>query len=205
MRRDEFIEEINNIYDLMDFCWNNNYDSFVENIYGDESRNEYIENDISERRSCGDSWWEIRDWLYSIDDHGDYDYWRLDDWGDWQGVDDCLFEELKENLLEELDSDGFFEDADEDDEEADDYCDDGNPRFDEPVGAASLDDLLEPGNFADALGGIEGVPQYDSVVAMNLARLRAAEDERIRVDQEFQRIMEESNRLTAGDFSAVFQ
>lgn len=200
MLRSEFIDEVTDIYDLMRFCWDNGYDDWPDrwDVYSDEARNDCISNEIIDL-ARNEYWGDVRDYLDGLD--SGWDYWRLVD-GEWYCVDDSEFDYLKEHLLETLDDDGFF---DTDDDEEDDYCDDGNPRFDEPVGADAMEEALEPGNFADALNGINAVPQYDMVVAQNLARLRAAENERIRVDEELSRIVEESNRLTAGNLSAVFQ
>lgn len=195
MNRQDFVDNINYISELIEFCNDYGYESHIEQIYDDEQRNDAIEEQINERREY-ERWWEIRDWLYNLESEGSYDYWRLDDYGDWCGLDDSDFEDMKENLLSELDEDNFF-----DNEEDEESYDDGNPPFVEPV----EEEVLEPGNFETVMNGFENVPQFDAVIALNLARMRAEQDERVRVEDEFQRIVNESNNLTAGDLSAVFQ
>lgn len=195
MNRQDFVDNINYISELIEFCNDYGYESHIEQIYDDEQRNDAIEEQINERREY-ERWWEIRDWLYNLESEGSYDYWRLDDYGDWCGLDDSDFEDMKENLLSELEEDNFF-----DNEEDEESYDDGNPPFVEPV----EEEVLEPGNFETVMNGFENVPQFDAVIALNLARMRAEQDERVRVEDEFQRIVNESNNLTAGDLSAVFQ
>ena len=195
MNRQDFVDNINYISELIEFCNDYGYESHIEQIYDDEQRNDAIEEQINERREY-ERWWEIRDWLYNLESEGSYDYWRLDDYGDWCGLDDSDFEDMKENLLSELEEDNFF-----DNEEDEEPYDDGNPPFVEPV----EEEVLEPGNFETVMNGFENVPQFDAVIALNLARMRAEQDERVRVEDEFQRIVNESNNLTAGDLSAVFQ
>lgn len=195
MNRQDFVDNINYISELIEFCNDYGYESHIEQIYDDEQRNDAIEEQINERREY-ERWWEIRDWLYNLESEGSYDYWRLDDYGDWYGLDDSDFEDMKESVLRELDEDNFF-----DNEEDEESYDDGNPPFVEPV----EEEILEPGNFETVMNGFENVPQFDAVIALNLARMRAEQDERVRVEDEFQRIVNESNNLTAGDLSAVFQ
>lgn len=196
MNRQEFIDNVEDVADFLSFCFDNNYDSYAECIYDDSSRDDYINEQLPEMVSYN-SWYEIRDTLNSLSDQGNYDYWRRDNYGDWNGIDDDEFEYMKNDLLERLDEDNFFDDDEgEEEEEPCPLCIE-DPFEDE--------DPLEPGDFEEVLGSIQGVPQYDTVVAMNLARLRAAHDESVKADEEFRKIIEESNRLTAGDLSAVLR
>ena len=199
MNRQDFVGNINYISELIEFCNDYGYESHVEQIYDDEQRNDAIEEQINERREY-ERWWEIRDWLYNLESEGSYDYWRLDDYGDWYGLDDSDFEDMKESLLSELDEDNFFDEEEEEGEEPSDSGDGYDSPF-EPV----EEEELEPGDFDTVMNGFENVPQFDAVIALNLARMRAEQDERVRVEDEFQRIVNESNNLTAGDLSAVFQ
>ena len=188
MRRQEFIDDVCDTGELISFCYNHGYDYYVEDIYCDETRNELIDNEISE---WGGTWWELRGYLYDLADRGDYDYWRRDDYdGSWVGIDEDEFESMKSDVLENLDNDGFFDDDDEDDEEDDDIF--------EP------EEVLGPGDFMNAIGSIESVVPYDKVIAANLARIHAEQEEAERLYEKMKKIDEEANRLTAGDFSAVF-
>ena len=136
MRRAEFLEESCDWdwSDAMSFCWNNGYDSMVEDFYTPDSRDEYINNDLSDMIRDR-SWNEVRDTLNEYLDSDNYDCWKLDYYyGEWEGLNDT--DDLRnfiEELLETLDDDNFF---DEDDEEEED---DGNPPF----------YAEEPGEFED--------------------------------------------------------
>lgn len=188
MRRQEFIDDICDIGDLVTFCCNYGYDHYVDDIYYDETRNDFIDNEISE---WDGTWWELRDYLYDLGDRGDYEYWRRDEYdGSWVGIDNDEFESLKSDVLEALDEDGFFDEDDEDDEE------DEAPF--EP------EEVLEPGNFMNALESVGSVVPYDKVIAANLARIHAEQEEAERLYEKMKKIDEEANKLTAGDFSAVF-
>lgn len=198
MNRQDFVDNINYISELIEFCNDYGYEHQVDQIYDDAQRNDAIEEQINERREY-ESWWEIRDWLYNLESEGSYDYWRLDDYGDWYGLDGSDFEDMKESVLNELDEDNFFDEEDEEGGEPSD-SDDGYDSSFEPI----EEEELEPGDFELAMNEFENIPQFDAVVALNLARMRAEQDERVRVEDEFQRIVNESNNLTAGDLSAVF-
>lgn len=200
MYRQEFIDNIEDVSDFLNFCFDNNYDGHAECIYSDEARDEYINDWLSETVGY-DAWYDIKDTLNSLADQGTYDYWRRDDYGDWVGIDDSEFEYMKNELLEYLDNDGFFEDGSEDeDNDGEEQC-----RLLDVEDPFTEEDPLEPGDFGGILSSMQGVPQYDTVVAMNLAKLRAAHDASVKADEEFRKIVEESNRLTAGDLSAVLR
>lgn len=116
MTRNEFIDEICDWYDLIDFA-NNNELSACECIYSDEDRNNEIENLIRDYFSDGYSWQDIRD---RLNDFGEgYDYWEKDDWGDWEGMNDTSdFDRYKEYVIEEMDDRDYWDpDPEEDDEE----------------------------------------------------------------------------------------
>lgn len=191
MNRQEWIDEIADICDLVRFCWDNGYDSEVENVFGPDSRDEWIDNEI---RDWDCTWMDLRDYLSGLEDSNQYDYWLRDDYdGTWTGIGDYEFNELKEQVLDALDNDNWFDSEEEEEEET--------PA--EPEASDEFEEL-EPGDFDTVMNGFENVPQFDAVIALNLARMRAEQDERVRVEDEFQRIVNESNNLTAGDLSAVF-
>ncbi len=97
MYRQEWIDEIADICDLVRFCWDNGYDGEVENIYGSDSRDECIYDEINNWDS---RWTDLRDYLSDLEDSGQYDYWLRDDYdGTWTGIGDYEFNELKEQNL----------------------------------------------------------------------------------------------------------
>lgn len=141
MYRQEWIDEIADIYDLVRFCWDNGYDGEVENVYSADSRNDCINDEIN---SWGSDWTNLRDYLSDLEDSDQYDYWLRDDYdGTWTGIGNYEFNELKEQVLETLDNDEWF-DVDEEDvpEAAEAHA--------EPEESDEFEEL-EPGNIANAM------------------------------------------------------
>lgn len=125
MTRDEFLDEITTFSDLYDFCIHNGYDDMV----GDLSTRDDIEDEIDDDiySFLGDyMWYELRDRLDNIDLDGDW--FRKDGRLDYVCVDDD-FDDWRDELLDSLDYNEWFdEEAEEDDEyDADDavYDDSG--------------------------------------------------------------------------------
>lgn len=138
MYRQEWIDEIADICDLVRFCWDNGYDSEVENVYGSDSRDECIDDEI---RNWDCPWTNLRDYLSDLEDSDQYDYWLRDDYdGTWTGIGDYEFNELKEQVLDALDNDNWFDSEEEEEEEAP-AVPEVSDEFEE----------LEPGNIADAM------------------------------------------------------
>lgn len=109
--------------DLMRFCWDNDYDELVEDIYSSDSYDEYIGSCVDDYAS-DHGWRELRDYLDEFPDPYECDYWINDGWGDFCHIErgDGYFEELVENLEARLIENDFFDDSDEDDEEDEDEC-----------------------------------------------------------------------------------
>lgn len=111
--------------DLMRFCWDNDYDEVVEDIYSSDGYDEYIGSCVDDyARDHG--WRELRDYIDEFPDPYENDYWINDGWGDFCSIErgDGYFEELIENLEERLIENDFFDDSDEDDEEDECITDD---------------------------------------------------------------------------------
>lgn len=111
--------------DLMRFCWDNDYDEVVEDIYSSDSYDEYIGSCVDDYAS-DHGWRELRDYIDEFPDPYENDYWINDGWGDFCPIErgDGYFEELIENLEERLIENDFFDDSDEDDEEDECITDD---------------------------------------------------------------------------------
>lgn len=109
MTKSEFIEEMRgDIWALYEFCSNNGYDYFYEDLYSDDSRTDRINEEMYDR--AGDTDWEdMRSWLNNLESSGNYDWWRTDDWGEWYGVDDDYIDNMIDELVKELETEEFFE------------------------------------------------------------------------------------------------
>lgn len=144
MTRQEFLDEITDWYDLIEWC-NNHGCSYCDDIYSDEARDEDI-NDNLVNMARENDWYDLRDILRGLPTG--YDYWRKDEYGDWHGVDDKL-DEYFNNVLEWADENGEFDEEeeepvyiDEDDyeDEADEFTVDTSVALDDFF-ASSAEDL----------------------------------------------------------------
>lgn len=112
MTRAGFFENVTSWWELKDFCGEQGC-SLCDNVYDDEARDDYIdENLVNWVRN--DTWYDLRNRLDNLDTG--YDYWLLDDYGDWTGLDDGDFYNMKDEVAEWVDNYG---DWDDDEEEAD--------------------------------------------------------------------------------------
>lgn len=117
MTRAEFYDEIDSWWRLKDFCIDVGC-GYCDDVYDDESRDEYLNDDI-EDWARNNTWMDLRDMLSNLETG--YEYWRLDDYGDWIGLDEGSdFREARDEVAEWCDDNGMWdeeEDEDEDDEE----------------------------------------------------------------------------------------
>lgn len=125
MTRNEFLDNVNDWYELIEFC-NDMGCSYCDDVYSEESMNEDI-NECLADWACEYTWQEL---LSKLDDiPSGYDYYRCDDYGDWEGLDDSDFDEYKDDILEWMDNNAYW-DEDEGENEYDDDCFDDEPMED---------------------------------------------------------------------------
>lgn len=121
MTRQEFIDSVNDVGSLYDFCTENyQYESYVEDLYSSDSYDSYIDEVIVDR-ARNLTWRELRDELNDYGDPHSCDWWVLDAWGDFTEADNDWFSEKFDDLIVELDNDGFFDEEEEDDDDDDGY------------------------------------------------------------------------------------
>ena len=138
MTRQEFIDDITSWWELIDFCNDEGYEDYIDDIYSEESREDYLDNDLVQRARNAGSWTDL---LSTLDDiPTGYDYYRMDDYGDWHPLDDYDFNDRKEEVLDRLDEDDFWDEEDEEEEPVEEYVDpeDAIPVEDEDIGVAEL-------------------------------------------------------------------
>ena len=113
MTRQEFIDEVCDWGDLIDFCRDNHADDLVEDIYDEASRDDYINEGLVDL--AREYTW---DELYSILDRipTGYEYYKYD-YGDWEGLGDGDFDDLKQEVDDYCLRNGIFDDEEEDEEE----------------------------------------------------------------------------------------
>ena len=140
MRREEFVNDITDWDDLVNFCREWGYDNYVENVYSDDSLDdvldEFFSDMMSERR-----WYDVKEAMDDIPQGYDWYYF---DWGDCYQLDGYELEETKGRLLEELDEDGFFDEEDDEEE-----CEEAErvPEYFEPCEPDEDAELIDIGFF----------------------------------------------------------
>lgn len=116
MTRQDFLDNVTTWDGLIDFCNEIGYD--VDEIYSEDARNDYIEDDIAELvRDV--TWREVLTALENYDSISGYDWYLRDDWGEWTGLEDgdAEFDNYKENVEEWAAENDCFDDAEDEDEE----------------------------------------------------------------------------------------
>ena len=113
MTRAEFFENVTSWWDLKDFCSDEQCD-ICDDIYDEGARDDYI-NECLIDWARNDSWTELLSRLEDIPTG--YDYYRYDDYGEWEGLVDGDFDEIRDEVAEWMDDNGYWDD---DEEEADD-------------------------------------------------------------------------------------
>ena len=129
MTREEFIENVNDFYDLLEVCRDNDLYACADIREKDELFDSCnIDNEIIEAvRSY--SWHSIRDMLDGLDDDGNY--YIVNGILDYECV-DRDFEYYKNGVIDEMDEDNLWEEEDGEDEtdDGDDFiCETEVERF----------------------------------------------------------------------------
>lgn len=113
MTRNEFLESVNDWWELKDFCADYDCD-YLEPVYDEDGMDEEIEYVLREGYADNYSWRELRDALENIPTG--FDFYRQNSSFDWDGLDDGDFDSYKEDVLDWADDNDVW-DEDEDDEE----------------------------------------------------------------------------------------
>ena len=135
MNREEFINSINSWWDLTDFCNREGYEDYIDDIYNEDGRDDYIDSDLRYMVDDLGSWQAVLDALNDIPTG--YEYYKRDGY-EWYGLDNEDFTERREEVLDALDEDGFFDAGEEDPVE--EYVDpeDLTPTEDEDICVTEL-------------------------------------------------------------------
>lgn len=138
MTRSEFIDNITEWWQLIDFC-NDEDCSICEDVYHDDDLDNMIDEDITNAVTDGMGWREVRDRLESIDNS--YDYYVCEGYMVYEGLTDNDFEHYKADVIEWMDNNGLWDAEDEDE----DFGEDDMLPFEEPTDELDdEDDYQEP-------------------------------------------------------------
>ena len=121
MTREELREEICDMDDLARFCTDHDMYEFLDEYRSEYDISDWVEEcyvrDIYDENSWGDVYNILSDINYTIEN---YDWFYI---GNWcvEPVDQVMFEDLREELINDLENDGFFDDEEDDAEDGRDY------------------------------------------------------------------------------------
>lgn len=140
MTRQQFVDEVNDWWDLTDFCYDNDC-SYCDDVYPEDSRDERINEYLVNMARDADCWQSLLDSLSSIETG--YEYYRETDDGTWVGLDNTYdFESYKDDVLDWGDSNDIWDD---DEEEplyespfSDDETEDDDFVTNEPISVSEL-------------------------------------------------------------------
>lgn len=117
MTRSEFLENVDTWGDLLSFC-SDECCGYCEDIYYEDDRDEYIDNEISDWTS---GWEDLYNYLDCIPTG--YDFYQLCN-GEWYGADDSMFDDYKTEVLEWGDNHDVWDEEDEEEDFDEDGEDD---------------------------------------------------------------------------------
>lgn len=132
MTRNEFLDDVRNIDDLIDFCSDRDLYDFIDDLYSSEGINEILMEQISNMRRWGD--------VYSLLDNvpGDCDWYYINVYGDICNAED-YFADRKDNVLYYMDSqDAWYDEESEDEEEPEDEEEADDEEDDPDIDGASF-------------------------------------------------------------------
>lgn len=113
MTRQEFINDVSSWWELIDFCNDEGCD-ICSDVVDDDYKDEYVNEHLTEW-ARENTWQDLLDILRNIPD--DSNYYRFDDYGDLESLDDYSdFENYKEDVLNWADDRECWDEEDEEDE-----------------------------------------------------------------------------------------
>ena len=145
MTRDEFINGINEWWELIDFCNNEDCD-ICEDIYDEDERDDYINSNLYEIAEEAGNWCDLKETLEDIPT--DDGYYLCNGWTDWDWLDDDDFRAYKNDVLEWMDDNDMWDDEEDeeyDEEFYDEYApgDGEEPPYEEDIDPYDLVPLEE--------------------------------------------------------------
>lgn len=111
MTRQDFINDIECWYELIDFC-NEEGCYECEDIYDSEQRDDFLNEEV-ENIARNETWRGMLETLQGFADGSGYDYYIKDNYGDFVGLDDDDFDAYKSEVLDWGDRYDIWDDDEE--------------------------------------------------------------------------------------------
>lgn len=112
MTRQEFIDDVTSWWELLDFC-NEEFCDYCDDIYSSDARDDEINEYDLDDWARNYTWRQLLDILSELDDG--YEYYRKDEYGEWESLSDYDFDNYKDDVLRWADDNDVFEDDEEED------------------------------------------------------------------------------------------
>ena len=134
MTRTEFINEVNDFYDLKDFCGEVDC-NVCDDIIDSDQYDSYVSDDI-ENAVGNYSWEEIRDFLWNLPQG--WDFYRCNASFDYDYMNDDDFQQYKDDVMNWMDRDSCWDEEEmeevDGDAESDGECESSVPDEDFSIG-----------------------------------------------------------------------
>lgn len=145
MTRQEFIENVNSFYDLLNFCSDQGIDELCNDIFDASYLNDILLESIRDM----DDWEAIRAFLQQIPPR--CEYYREDGYGGYEDA-DPFFDEYKNYVCQNMDENNDWDEEEEDPEDGI-YYEDGE-SYAERIQQVpdEVDEDIETSSFMDVLG-----------------------------------------------------
>lgn len=116
MTKNQFVQEVTNWSELIDFCWINDFD-FCSDVVSADDRDELICDHIRDF-ICGHfSWHELFLLLDQESSNMEFEYYRCNGILDFDGLEQEDFEWTLENVIRQLDAANWWDSEDPDDKQ----------------------------------------------------------------------------------------
>lgn len=151
MRRQDFINNVTSLSELIEFCDENGLSS-CDDIYSDERKDNYINENLSDICRDSNGWQDVLYILRNIPEGYNYYILDEDDWLDFCGISDNgdIFNERKNEVLAIGDDHGFWDDNNDDDDDNDDEFEADTDVALDDFFASSAEDLNKITSEAEA-------------------------------------------------------
>ena len=109
MTRTGFLEGEYIYGDLLEIC--RDYElSTLDGVCNSEEYCYVVQDDLKYKVEDGENWEDVSNWLYNLPVVCDGNYYRKDEYGDWEVLE---FDDLVNNIAEDMDYLGYFESEEE--------------------------------------------------------------------------------------------
>lgn len=172
MTREEFLDTIDNIDDLISFCYDNDMEEYCSSVHSRDSVDEYL-CDLIQEKCRHESWESVREMLNDIEPG--YDWYVEDDCYIFAPLEDYVFCDIREEVLDHCEDIGYFDNPEDEEEDFLSDLEEETTEACEPDDSSSticFDDFLSSNNQV-----LQTVQEY--IASRNNTPSHAAEEDEL--------------------------